>query len=422
MGDAKGVLLKKLHINNCLKPKTIMSYPSCVEPDVSADIITNTSSDECKDVSVNTNADMEECIDSSLECYETTAETTAEEDDNNKIYETLFNARPVTTITMILLHSRKIDYHAAYNFLPVIRNVTIQPFKDTAIAYEIFFRGIPGSIYSLRDPELGDRGIIYTRKRPFKNCTTVKLESEKSIYTMKIYASCLHITGIYCVEDAIECQNYLLYYLNLIEYTRRYVRTAAGLETVRWVLEATKGPWNPPANDYMTILPRVIPLEYNGHPIDVAAAYLLLSYEYGNPYYSSYVSKLRFFVECQWNLFMDEGDHYVTSGGFRTHMINYNYRLDFDVDCQSFSRYVDGYEKLSCCPIIKNPNRLKIELQHDCYIEDKKRRKKRVPHHTLIVNRSGAIAQSSPTFEEAKKLFIIFMRIISYYKGYMGIP
>ena len=405
---AKVVHLKKLHINNCLKPKTIMSYSSYIEQ--YPDSVGNDSVFPCDERESHTD-----------ECDEVSEEV-SEEKANDEIYEGLFNARPVTTITMILLHSRKIDYHAAYNFLPVIRNFTIQPHKDTVIAYDIFFRGIPGSIYSLRDPELGDRGIIYTRKRPFKNCTTVKLESEKSIYTMKIYASCLHITGIYCVEDAIECQNYLLYYLNLIEYTRRRVRTAAGLKTVCWILEVTKGEWNATVNDYMTTLPGEIPAFYQEHPIDVAVAYLLLSYEYGNPYYSGYVSKLKFFVENEWQLFMDEGDHYVTSNGFRTHMINYNYRIDFDVDCQSFSKYVDGYEGLSCCPIIKNPNRLKIELKHDCYIEDKKRRKKRVPHHTLIVNRSGAIAQSSPTFEEAKKLFIIFMRIISYYKGYMGIP
>jgi len=239
---------------------------------------------------------------------------------------------------------------------------------------------------------------------------------------MKVYASCLHITGIYCVEDAIECQNYLLYYLNLIEYVRRRVRTPEGLETVRWVLEVTKGPWNAYMNDYMTILPSIIPTTHQGCSIDVAVAYLLLTYEYGNPYYSNYVSKLRFFVECDWKLFMDESDEYIVSNGFRTHMINYNYRIDFEVDCQNFSNFVNGYEGLSCCPIIKNPNRLKIELEHNCYADDKKRKKKRVQHHTLTVNRSGAIAQSSPTFEEAKKLFVIFMRVISYYKGYMGIP
>jgi hypothetical protein len=335
----------------------------------------------------------------------------------NKQYEEMFNNLPVTTITMVLHHSRTVDYYAAHNFLPVIRNIDTPPLKPDAIAVEINFRSIAGGIYTLRNPKLGDRGIVYTTKKPFKNCTTIKLESEKSIYTMKLYANCLHITGIYCVEDAIECQNYVLYYLNLVEYVRRFVRTEKGMETVKWVLENTKGEWVEEWNDYRTCLPlNDIPAH-----VDTPTAYLLLTYEYDFPRYSHYLTKVSFFVEQPWFLFADDSDDYVKSQGFRTHMINYNYNLSFVINCHHFSSFIDEFESLSCRPILKNPNVLQIELQHDCYIEDKKRRKKRVPHHTLTVNRSGAVAQSSPTFEEAKKLFLIFMRGVSYYKGKYGI-
>lgn len=339
--------------------------------------------------------------------FNSECEVTPEEKFSN-----MFNSLPVTTITMVLNHSRKLDYYAAHNFLPIIRNVRIEPTKETAESVDIYFRGIPGGIYTLRNPKLGDRGLVYTIKKPFKNCTTIKLESEKAVYTMKLYDSCLHITGIYCVEDAIECQNYILYYLNLVEYVRRFVRTEEGMKTVQWVLEVTMGPWDPQCNDYLTILPAEIPSTVN-----TPTAYLLLSYEYGIPQYSHFASKVRFFAEQPWYLFLDEGDEYIKSTGFRTHMINYNYNLPFTVNCRHFSSYIDGYQQLTCRPMIKNPNVLHIELKHNCYIEDKKRRKKRVPHHTLTVNRSGAIAQSSPTFEEAHKLFLIFMQGLANYKG-----
>lgn len=344
------------------------------------------------------------------------------EDEDSVSYGEMFDNLDVTTITMVLHHSRVIDYWSAFYFLPVMRGEIITPNKATAKAVKLNFCNNYGALYTLRHPVLGDRGIAYTTKKAFKNCITVKLETEK-IYTMKLYSKCLHVTGVHSIEDAIQCQNQMFYYLALIERVRSYVKTDEASSVLDWVFEHSKGRYFKEIDDYEVIIPEFIPATFLPDSIEEDTIYLLLSYEVDYDLHSEFCSKIDFFINGDWTIFVEEKDEQnnviektgIEFSGLRTHMINYNYSLPFTINCTRLSMMINGYEGFVCRPIIRNPNVLHVDLEHNCYVDDKKRRKNRVPHHTITFNRSGSIAQSSPTFEEAKKCFILVMKAIMMY-------
>ncbi len=359
--------------------------------------------------------------------------------EDGKIKE--FESLNVTTMTLIMTLSGATRKDVAFHLFPVVK-MKIDPNVKITSKSKLPHCKIPGSIISMRFGPLV-RGII-KKGKPFKNAVTIDISTKIKNISMKLSSNTIQMCGASSEADGLEAGNYIVQYLNEVQENLDMIQ--ADMEHAKKCLEYvslhTKGA---PVereitrhiiagNVKMNVLDNIIdhevvnlkgdiPPEYNERLVRFFARF---TKEYN--YHSLMMTKLIYILSVKNVIEPSEqpleivsidghslrNENYpVSIGNTDLAMVNYNYKLGFLVNRSSLARHIDGLSgftyryKNALLPAVT------IELPYEPVKKpDNGRRKLKVPHHTFLVYRSGAVTQSGPGGEIMRDAYYLFMSLI----------
>jgi hypothetical protein len=95
-------------------------------------------------------------------------------------------------------------------------------------------------------------------------------------------------------------------------------------------------------------------------------------------------------------------------------MVNYNYSLDFKVDRQALCTYINKNNGFLSRYNNAISQAVTVEMVYDPPPNSiVKKRKNKIPHHTFLIYKSGAVTQSGPSIDLMEKVYYQFMETIS---------
>ena len=93
-------------------------------------------------------------------------------------------------------------------------------------------------------------------------------------------------------------------------------------------------------------------------------------------------------------------------------MVNYNYNLGFKVNRIILNQLVDGVSGFYSRFDNANVNHVKIELPYTLQNYNSRKKCKKIPHHSFLIYKSGAVTQSGPGGYIMEEAFNKFKQII----------
>lgn len=337
----------------------------------------------------------------------------AQEDDFKE-----FRDLKVTTMTIVSALSGEIDYLKFYRILQTIYKT--YPFIKSLGKDKLPFCEKPGTIISIRGPN-GERGVK-TGKSPFKNAITMDMATSTKNVSIKLSKKSIHISGANSFTDGEEAVGYIMEKLTRVQ---NMIDRLNGDDDKKgaffdWMVEKTKGSnFNVrvvtkkeygainiyfenfiPENTINTSLPEE-------HDFDKEIVDYLASFFPEFDFHREFVEFLAYFFD------LDHVIKGVNILGTEMAMVNYNYKLGFQVDRLKLDQFINGNNgflsrynnSLATCvtielPYIPNPNSII------------KRKKNKVPHHTILVYKSGSVTFSANDTEKAEETYNLFIDVI----------
>lgn len=332
-----------------------------------------------------------------------------------------FENLKVTTRTIIAELRGEIYTIPVFNFLPVVKILLPTEKKSKS---KIPHFPIPGSVLSIRCRDV--HGNVYSRGVPknkaFKNSVTLDISTVIKNSSIKVCPKKLQICGAASLEDGINAANLTLTNIKHLEDKLVWVQNnpEKTQEIIKWLKENTKG--EPVEIDCTTLNPetltpenqiqhfklskpsKLIPEEFNQ---DIASWLLSLIDDF--QYYDDYCMKLDYLTNVRSVISSKELS--ISNAGYS--MLNYNYKLGFEVDRDALHVNIDGVNGFMA--VYDNALKsyvtivLPYDLPENSFINKKK---KKVPHHTFLVYRSGSVTQSGPGEELMREAYYLFMNTI----------
>lgn len=334
-----------------------------------------------------------------------------------------FEELNITTMTMIASLSSSVLIQHAFNLLPITL-VDIQKTRETSKC-KLPHCKLPGAILSMRFRN-ETRGIIKNKSSPFKNAVTIDISTSKKNISVKLSANSLQMCGASSFEDGKEAVDHIVGHINRIQNLLNRVREdpEIGKKSFEWVIANTRGSScnrivkhqyksvngiimnvSDQFQDYSITFPMVDPPPN----LNIDIINMVLSASDGFIYHSDLCSKINYIYNLS-NIIYEP----LTVKKLSTAMVNYNYVLGFEVDRILLNEMMDGNNGFISRYNNALSSSVTIELPYEPEIDDTiKRRKNKVPHHTFLVYKSGAITQSGPGGEIMKNAYLLFMDCIS---------
>lgn len=339
-----------------------------------------------------------------------------------------FENLKVTTKTMIITLSQPINTNLAFQLLPITK-IDIEH-KRQSSKCKLPHCKIPGSIISMGYKGV-IRGVIKSKKPPFKNSVTIDMSITEKNINMKLSTKSIQICGARSRESGIEASTYLINYIvniqdmiNKIRQNREHVD-----KIVEWIKEHTKGELVERAS-WETIYSKDVNLNiYRGKKVplykspeepipeefDQNIAKMLISLTEGFMYHSDICQKLEYILEAP-----DITPEKPKIVNVNEAMVNYNYSLGFEVNRFKLNEFIKGYENFISRYNNALSNCVTIELPYTPAPNVTiKRRNNKIPHHTFLVYRSGSVTQSGPGGTIMKDAYYAFMNIIEDLKPFI---
>lgn len=324
----------------------------------------------------------------------------------------------VTTMTVLVSLIGTINRETAFNLLPIIK-IDMPVRKSYSSKCKLPHCSKPGSILSMSYRHKR-RGIIKTEAAAFRNSCTLEISLQTKNVNVKLSPKSLYITGARSKDHGYETATYIMTYLKQAQNIIEKIKHERPLmdEIVEWVIKNTKGPAISRRTETVTAsgVTLVIHKEDNllSYPLtapiemDYEILSVLLDMMGDFEHHSEYCKKLKYLYEVSNVISPDLGIASVEEV-----MVNYNYSLGFEVMRDALSDHMNTEPGFSASFNKDLVTYVLIEVQ---YTTDKtskiQRRKNKIPHHSILVYRSGSVTQSGPNKESVQKVYYEFMNII----------
>jgi hypothetical protein len=334
-----------------------------------------------------------------------------------------FEDLKITTMTMIFFLEGHIDIPSIHHLL----TVKIMDNINTNITYPAKYKlpksDIPGSIISMNYSGI-KRGIIRNKKNHFKNSINIDLSTEIKNINLKLSPMKIQLCGAVSRENGLEAVTHLINQIKDIKLYINYMKQNPEQydKIVTWV-----------SNDFkQSMIKKKIILEKINYKslifnivsyfddytiknnvsvpndIDKEVGNYIIALSKDLIYHSDFVNKIRNILK--FNSVYDT-DINVTS--YNEVMVNFNYNLGFNVNRDILNALIDGKNGFLSNYDNALVNNVTIELPYDnpeeTEIVTKRKSKQKIPHHTFLVYRSGAVTQSGPNNPMIKHAFELFI-------------
>lgn len=336
-----------------------------------------------------------------------------------------YESLPVTTMTMITTLTNKIDKNLAFELLPV-RRIEMPDQKKSAKCKLPHAEGMPGTILSNRY-KWKVRGIVRSNKKPFKNAVTMDMSISHKNIGLKLSSTSIQICGASRKSDGEEAVSMLVGHLNEIERTLSSFRRDPRLadETIEWIKEHSAGRWT--VRDVVEkrkISERTVSVRRKADDreivrivgcapehLDQRTVDYLVSFGEEFDYHGDFCKKLDFIRSVK-SLCLSPGP--IGYNEIDQAMLNYNYTLGFQVNRTALNSIIDTIPPFLSRYNNELTNSVTIEVPYEPERQESiKKKKNKVPHHTFLVYRSGAVTQSGPSVEMMREIYYLFMNTIS---------
>ena len=333
-----------------------------------------------------------------------------------------FEDIPVTTCTMVIKLTHKIDHVSSFHFLPITRLDT-QASRGSSKC-KLPHCSTPGAILSMKHDGMV-RGIIKNNKSGLKNSVTIDISISHKNISAKLAPSSIHMCGLKSTDDAYETANLLIDHVRAVQRVLDLIHgnLEAAHKAVDWVKEHTKGPdisranWQLITSEKVTlridrsemcssIIKPSIPVPDD---VDLKIANFLLSFCDDFVYYHDLAAKLDCVFQVK-QIIPPELEIEVLN----EHMVNFNYSLGFSVDRSRLSRLINGRSGFIASFNNGLAHGVKIELPYELTEEMAARCKKdKIPHHTILVYKTGSVTQSGPNRKMMRDVYYMFIDLVS---------
>lgn len=316
-----------------------------------------------------------------------------------------YEALKVTTITLVMSLKGWVNKEAAFHVLPVTR-VPVQPTRESSKC-RLPHCKTPGALLSIRYRNQV-RGVIRSKKRPFKNALTLDVSTTVKNISVKLSSFSFQMCGASSREDGIEAATHVINHLKKAQRILNRMRAdPQGTQAaIAWVKEQSRGPLidryqiNVKACSNLNLNIITNHLEYSivrptgpiPEELDPEVVNFLIPMVDDFIYHPDMCLKLDYLPTLQ-ALISDQLEISQVDESMR----NYNYSLGFEVDRALLNEFIhqqNGFisrynNALTTCVTVELP----YEPPADSGI---KRKKNKIPRHTFLVYRSGSITQSGP--------------------------
>ena len=327
----------------------------------------------------------------------------------------------ITTMTLIIKLNTTVNKEASFLLLPITR-INITQTRESSKC-KLPHCAIPGSILSMRFRN-NIRGVIRNTSNPFKNSVTVDISTLRKNINLKLSAGTIQMCGASSVADGVEAATHVINHLRCIQLVIDKIQDNLShtQEIIEWIKNITNG--DPVeriiinerkvgaitlfvqhrSNDKTIARPMVtIPNHFN---VDITRFLLSLVDDF--IYHSDMCQKLDFITRIK-----EVVDHDLDIQEVAEAMVNYNYRLGFEVDRSKLDRLINGQDGFISHFDNALSTSVTVELPYDPPANMAiKRRRNKVPHSTFLVYKSGSVTQSGPGGEIMREAYYKFRTII----------
>ncbi len=351
-----------------------------------------------------------------------------------------FEELKITTITIIISLSNRVDTDIAFQLLPITR-ILIQQARESSKC-KLPHCKIPGSILSMRYRD-NVRGLIRNKSNPFKNAVTIDISTVQKNISLKLSSYSIQMCGASSRADGVEAATHVINHLKNIQIMLNMIQSNMGqtLEAINWIKQITKGEiverdyveekeFNNVkllinhVTDHSIIRPMIpIPSDLNQ---DITIFLLSLCDDF---IYHSDMSRKLDFVPKMPNViepYLDPEDNILVYNfplelkTIDEAMVNYNFSLGFEIDRASLNQYIDGINGFISRYNNALATSVTIELPYQPAVTSTiKRRKNKVPHISFLVYRSSAVTMSGPGGPIMKDAYYLFMNTMIELRRYV---
>ena len=326
-----------------------------------------------------------------------------------------FKNLKITTITMICELIGQINLSNVFHLAPITKIVN---FTHSGAAKCKLPYGAPvGSIISMRYDNMV-RGIMTSQKN-FKNSITLTISTSTKNISIKLSDNTIHLCGASNKNNANEAIELILEHIYSINDNIIRFKNDANKDLIEWISYHFKGSPTEKCHyrikefknmnlkilteipDFFIKKPDNIPENFDHKLID-----FLYNLSKDLIYHSDFMNKIKNiknFNASQSKLYVEK-KHEV--------MVNYNYNLGFNVNRIKLNELVDGKNGFLSRFDNANVNHVKIELPYKLQNYNSRKTNKKIPHHSFLIYKSGAVTQSGPGGEIMEDAFYKFKHII----------
>ena len=330
-----------------------------------------------------------------------------------------FDDLPVTTMTVIVALSGKVNIKAVHHFLPITL-IEVSCSKN-ASKCKLPHVKTPNNLITVASSE-GVRGIVKSHKAPFKNSVSIDVSTSIKNVNLKLAPNTMQMCGAISLEHAREAANYII---NHINHCQKFVNKinenpTLFMNTVNWVKRHSRGELDesdPDQKEYSVVMPEsTVPDDVSGELVEFLMSYPLSDVKH----HSVLCAKLSFIQKLK-----DLVEEPIKIQKISEAMINYNFSLGFLVNRSMLNQKMNKRRSCDCdrkceCPAFISrynnalSNNVTVELPYKRGPNDHipKRRENDVPRHTFLVYKSGSVTLSSKNQKEMKIAYYKFMKSI----------
>lgn len=338
-----------------------------------------------------------------------------------------FDELKITTITLVITLSTKVNNILAYHLLPITK-IRCPSFRDK-VKCKIPYSEIPGAILSMSCAGQ-TRGIVKSKSNTFKNVVMIDISTSKKNISMKLSAQSIQMCGASSRNDGIEAAEFLIEGINKIQKVLEKIHDDREYaeKTINHLKTITKG--EPTTKNYVEQKMQGNGVTINIHKdeddffiekvditkkycddndIDYDIAHMLIASGDGFVFHSDLCYKFDYIMSHEKII-----DEELKIDNVAEAMVNYNYMLGFKVDRQSLNQIIDGKNGfVSRFNNALTPS-VAVELPYEPgNNKGFKRKKNKVPHHTFLVYKSGSVTQSGPGGKIMEDAYYLFMETLS---------
>jgi hypothetical protein len=361
-----------------------------------------------------------------------------QKDDTDDIEITNFDNIPITTMCLIYSLNHVINTKLLFVLAPIVKYDVDKKAKTKTKCKLTKLTGIPSHTIISANYLTDKRGIIRNYKKGMKNMIQTYLSIGEKVVYCTINPETVNIFGMKSIEQGHKTINIIFEIINEIDEIINnldnshfeYIENNMKISVKR--IKLINGKIASSLENKLISIPEALEKLDQSDLSDNDKKYIKyligLSVDFDN--YDSYIEKItwiqkNFCLNKNFTLFndpVDSGDSGDSTEKeveplnfkfFYGSMINYNYSLECRIDLGKLSEIINSYDKFFSVYDSDAPNcGLNIQIPYDEIKNRPKNHNKEVPHHSIMVYKTGNITQSGPEHELNRDIYYKFISII----------